>query len=183
MSGKYQNWRMSESTRNAARAQLEGALYRGVPEGTDVQGVESQIGRQRLIEEMAGTTDKQSRAWKTARDTLTRWRNGTRGIGPKNAGKIRKIAEGDRRRRAGRRPVHVTITGDFKTSGSRWANGKARAGLTGGASSDFMDAIEAGDSELAMQIAMDEYGLDPDRVEGIEHLEGIEMHFDDGDDE
>lgn len=183
MAGQYENWRMSSATRDSARGQLERSLYRGVPEGTDIHGAESQIGRQRLIEEMAGTTDKQSRAWKTARDTLTRWRNGTRGIGPKNAAKVRKIAEGERRRRASRRPVHVTITGDFKTSGSRWRNGQMRAGLTGSASSDLMDAIEAGDSELAMQIAMDEYGLDPDRVEGIEHLEGIEMQFDDSEDE
>jgi hypothetical protein len=182
MNRDYPEWDMSAGTRSRIDAQVREQIYRGVPPGEDSGASEQQIGREELTRRLAGTGDKSSRAWKTARDTLTRYRNGRRRVGSKNATRIRKATEAARRDRMhAARTARVQISAGWQTSRTLWL-GKAVADLSGPDLYDFLDAIEAGNTLLAIQIVADVYGLDPEFVMSLEEIgeititsEGIDL--------
>ena len=78
------DWDMDDNTRRALSEQLDAALFGDVPGGGDVEAVVEQVGRDRLLEAMSGTTDQGTREWKNARDNLSRWRRGARRPNPES---------------------------------------------------------------------------------------------------
>jgi hypothetical protein len=174
MPPEYPPWEMSDDTRAALGGQMDAGMYAGVPEGAAVEDVVAQVGRDRLLEMMSGTTDRSSREWKNARDNLSRWRRGARHPSGSSQDRMRGAAETGRRAEIrGRRHAHVTLNATVRTSSKSW--GLAKADLTGSALDDFMDAREAGNDELAAQIVFDNYGMDPDVIVGIDSIEGFEI--------
>lgn len=167
----YPEWDTDEETDQTVDEGVNDGVYRGVPPGEDVAGSEAQIGREELTRRLAGTDDKSSRAWKTARDTLTRYRSGRRRVGARNAARIRQATQAARRDqiRAARR-LHVEIAAGWQTSRTLWL-GRAVADLTGADLEDFLAAVAAGDTMLAVQIVADTYGLDPEFVMGIDDVD------------
>lgn len=166
----YPDWDMSDGTADRIGRELASEVYRGVPPGTDSVAAERQIGREELTARLAGTTDRSARAWKTARDNLTRWRSGRRVIGPRNAARLRAAVEAARRDRIREaRSVNVTVTASWQTSRTAWI-GKAVADLTGEDLADFLTALEQRDFVGAVQIAAEAYGLDPEFVMAINDL-------------
>src|SRR6516162_4415732 len=97
MPREYPAWDMDDNTRRERGEGLDGALYSGVPGGADVEAVVQQVGRERLLEAMSGTTDKSSREWKNARDNLSRWRRGARHPNEASRNQLRGAAEARRR--------------------------------------------------------------------------------------
>jgi hypothetical protein len=171
---EYSPWDMTDQTRAALGQQRETSMYSGLPGGSDVEGIVSQVGRDRLIEAMSGTTDRSSREWKNARDNLSRWRRGARNPSQASRDRLRGAAETNRRqeiRQTGR--AHVRVDAEIRTSSKRW--GYADADLTGPALEDFLAASAAGNDELATQIVFDAYGLDPEFVLGIDGVSGFDI--------
>jgi len=167
---------MTDETRAELGRQREASMYSGVPDGADVEGIVGQVGRERLLEAMSGTTDRSSREWKNARDNLSRWRRGARHPSPVNRDRLRGAAEADRRqeiRQTGKATVRVDAT--VRTSKNRW--GYAEADLTGPDLTEFLAACEAGNDELATQVVFDAYGLDPEFVLSIEGIEGFDISW------
>ncbi|WP_028935540.1 hypothetical protein [Pseudonocardia spinosispora] len=174
----YPDWDMSGETEDRIARELAAEVYRGVPPGTDSVAAERQVGREELTARLAGTSDRSSRAWKTARDNLTRWRSGRRAIGPRNAAKLRAAVEAARRDRIREsRVVNVTITANWQTSRTAWI-GKAVADLTGEDLADFLTALEQRDYVGALQIAAEAYGLDPEFVMSINELGEVTVSSD-----
>jgi hypothetical protein len=175
MQRDYPEWDIDDDTAEIVDRSVRDEIYRDVPPGTDSVASEEQVGRQELTARLAGTRDKSSRAWKTARDTLTRYRSGRRAVGPRNAARIRAATEAARRDsiRAARR-AHVEITAGWTTSRTRWL-GKPVADLTGEDLTDFLAAIEEGDTLGAIQIVADVYGLDPEFVLEIDADNGFDI--------
>ena len=177
MAREYEAWDMDDNTRQALNEQLNASLYRDVPGGGDIEAVVGQVGRDRLLEEMSGTTDRRSREWKNARDRLSRYRRGARRPNPENRAKIRGAAEAGRRDEIrGRGSAHVRFRATFTTSKKPW-QGYADADLTGPDLTDFLDAQAAGDDELAAQIVTDAYGLGPEFVLGIDDISGFDIRW------
>ncbi len=177
MARGYPGWDMDDDTERRIDQEVRGQVYEGVPPGTDSAAAEAQIGREELTARLAGTTDRTSRAWKSARDTLTRYRSGRRRVGPKNAARIRAATEAVRcdRIRASR-VVNMTVTANWQTSRTAWI-GKAVADLTGEDLTEFLAAVESGDTVGAVQILSDAYGLDPEFVQGINELGEIDIQW------
>jgi hypothetical protein len=174
MPPEYPPWEMSDDTRQALSGQMDQGMYTGVPEGAAVDDVVAQVGRDRLLQMMSGTTDRSSREWKNARDNLSRWRRGARNPSASSQDRLRGAAETGRRdeiRQRGR--AHVTLNATVSTSSKTW--GYADADLTGSALDEFLAAREAGNDELAAQIVFDNYGLDPDLIVGIDSIEGFQI--------
>ncbi len=177
MAREYDRWDMDDSTRRALNEQLNASLFGDVPGGGDVEAVVEQVGRDRLLEAMSGTTDRGTREWKNARDNLSRWRRGARRPGAASQAKLRGAAETRRRddvRSSGR--AHVRFNATFKTSKKPW-QGYADADLTGSDLEDFLAAQAAGDDELAAQIVTDAYGLDPEFVLRIDDISGFDIQW------
>jgi hypothetical protein len=173
MERDYPDWDLDERAEELLDRGIRDQIYRGIPPGTDTVAAEAEIGRDELTARLAGTTDKSTRAWKTARDTLTRYRSGRRTPGPKNAARIREAIEAARRDRIrAARHARVDISAGWITSRTRWY-GKAVADLTGDDLTDFIAAIEQDDMVLAVQIVADAYGLDPDYVMGLDISDGV----------
>ena len=177
MARDYPAWDMDDNTRRELGEGLDGALYQGVPAGEDVEAIVAEVGRDRLLEAMSGTTDKRSREWKNARDNLSRWRRGARRPSEASRRQLRGAAEAQRRAQVqARGHAHVRFNATFRTSKKPW-QGYADADLTGSDLDDFLAAQAAGDSELAAQIVADAYGLDPEFVLGIEGPSGFEISW------
>jgi hypothetical protein len=171
---EYSPWEMDPQVRQDLAASMDAGMYTGVPEGAAVEDVVSQVGRDRLIEMMSGTTDRRSREWKNARDNLSRWRRGARHPGAASQRRLRDAATTTRRdeiRQTGR--AHVKLNATVHTSSKVW--GYADADLTGPDLDDFLAAREAGDDELAAQIVFDAYGMDPDMIFRIDEIGPFEI--------
>jgi hypothetical protein len=177
MPREYPAWDMDDNTRRQLGEGLDGALYSGVPGGADVEAVVQQVGRERLLEAMSGTTDKSSREWKNARDRLSRYRRGARHPDKANQAAMRGAAEARRRDQVrDRGHARVRFNATFITSKKPW-EGYAVGDLTGPDLDDFLAAQAAGNSELAAQIVSEAYGLDPEFVLGIEGPSGFEIQW------
>jgi hypothetical protein len=167
---------MTPETRAELTHRMDEGLYAGLPGGAAVEDIVAQAGRDSVIEQLSGTTDRSSRAWKNARDNLSRWRRGARHPSQVSQQGLRSAAEASRRgeiRAAGR--AHVRVSATVRTSSKTW--GYADADLTGPVLDDFVAAREAGNDELAAQIVFDAYGLDPDMIVSLEGVEGFEISW------
>jgi hypothetical protein len=166
----YEPWDVDKTLKDKIRSLVDRIVYRGVPKG-DIAGMVDAIGKEKLAFRLAGTTDKKSRAYKTARDSLTRWIKGKRK--PK-ATTVEKVNGAVKNQKLGefrqRGSISVSVVGNYKTSKTVWKNGNVHASLTGEAKENFLAALESGDNETAIQIACAEYGLDPDLVENLEDI-------------
>lgn len=178
MDRDYPHWDMDARTRDILNRQTRAATYSPgpAPPAADIRAVEDYVGKDRLIASMAGTTDKSSPQWKNARDRLGRYRRGDRSPNAANRQALRRAIDAARKRRARsrRRSVNrsrrltVSFTATFTTSRKPWT-GPVDGDLTGPDRDDFLDAINAGDGELAAQIVLEAYSLDPEFVLSIDN--------------
>ncbi|MFC9916348.1 hypothetical protein [Streptomyces sp. NPDC127197] len=163
MSSPYDEWEIPDPVHRDLEQGLMEGVYGAMADGS-IQSVVDAIGKQELILMMAGTTDKKSRAYKSARDKVGRWLKGSRR--PSKAGQqlLDSLAKKFKRDQVmARGSLSVSISGTFVTSKKPW-KGKMSATLTGTALADFMDALEGGDPMWAAQVVCQEYGMDPDVV-------------------
>ena len=174
MARDYRPWTMSSDVRQGLGEKVSQALYGGIDSG-NVGGLIEQFGKPELASRIAGTTDKKSRAYRSARDSLTRWQRGSRRPSKANAAKLDVAAKGEKRAkiRAGGSAA-VSMGAAVKTSKSSWT-GRMTATLTGSALADFLDATGDGNYELAAQIVSDQYGLNPDYVEGLSGVNSFDL--------
>lgn len=169
---------MEDETRQALSESLENELFAGieVPSSpAEVRRMQDQFGKENLTAWLAGTTDKGSRAWKSARDGLSRRRSGRGGIGKLWRDKFRTA--GRRARSSGirsRGSLHVKLTADITTSRTTDYGRTMEADLTGSALEDYLDAIESGNYEQAAMINADAYGIDPDIIIGLQNISGFD---------
>lgn len=176
MAREYNSWDMEAGTRARMAEGYKSSAYGDLPPGSDVNAIVDRVGKQELIQRLAGTTDKKDRAYKSARDKVTRWEKGTRNPNKDAQSRMSAIMEDKRRqemRNAGR--VNVKVKGEYRFSSGTWDY--VEAPLTGPALEDFMSAMERGDYEMATQIVAEEYGVDPGDIEGMEGFEGVDMDW------
>lgn len=168
--------RFKRGAKSGLREHMEETTFRDVNPG-DVAGLVAQMGKRQLAERMAGTTDRSSRAYKNARDNISRWMRGART--PRAAATTQRL---EKAARAGkldelrqRSSLRVSARADVTVSKRKWSNGQMEAFLEGGALATYLDALENGDHAGALGVVMDEYGLDPDMVASIDAIHGFEM--------
>ncbi|HWD07068.1 MAG TPA: hypothetical protein VG674_31960 [Amycolatopsis sp.] len=183
MSREFPEWGMDNETRTALDAQISGGMFGGIPEPQtpeDVRALESRYGKNAVIAAIAGTLDKASRAWKSARDGLSRRRAGRVGIGEAWRGKFNAAARAGRMqaaRAAGR--MSVSLTADIRTSRT-WDRGrKMSADLTGSDLAAYLDALADGQYEHAAMVVAEAYGIDPDVIVEIANIAGFEADIED----
>ena len=136
-------------------------------------------GRRELAERMSGTTNRSSREYKNARDYISRHLRGSRRS--VKSPEYRKVIaganqEGKKNRVIESGSLNVTITGDFKVS-NRVYRGQIKASgrnaLTGDALRNYVNAVERGDMQTALNIVSRNYGM-PDiaqvnRITSVEY--------------
>lgn len=169
-------WEMSDQTRAQLHEQITSEMFGQISDPqspADVRAMQDRYGKENLTAWLAGTRDKSSRAWKSARDGLSRRRTGRGGIGKLWRDKFRtaqRRAQSDRVRSRG--SLSVTLTADVLVS-SRWDYGRPMyASLSGGELEDYLAALEAGNLEQAAMVVAESYGL-PEIV-SIENVSGFD---------
>jgi soluble lytic murein transglycosylase-like protein len=173
----YSPWEMEPEIRESLDTAMRDGTYPGLGEirtREGIQRLEAQHGRQALTAQLAGTVDKSSRAWKNARDNLSRWRSGRRSISAGSASKVAtgvKNLLGSRYRDSGSLNVELYVT--VTTSRTSWT-GKMAADLTGADLEDYLSACEQGQWEQAAMIVADAYGLDPEYILSIDDVHGFD---------
>lgn len=146
-----------------------------ISEAVDALGGGSS-GRRELAERMSGTTNRSSREYKNARDYISRHLRGSRRS--VKSPEYRKVIAGANREGKKNRVIesgslNVTITGHFKVS-SRVYRGAIKAkALTGDALRNYVNAVERGDMQTALNIVSRNYGM-PDiaqvnRITSVEY--------------
>src|SRR5699024_9156455 len=178
MPRQYPEWDMSDEARQSLNNKASSAHFAGVPEPqspADIRAMQDRYGKDQLIEWLSGTDDKSSRAWKSARDGLSRRRNGRGGIGQvwrqkfQTAG--RKAATSGIRAQGS---LSVTLTADVRVS-SRWHRGRPMyASLSGNDLNDYLDALESGNIEGAAMVVADSYGIPPESITELDNISGWE---------
>jgi len=141
------------------------------PQSTDIHSAVDargggRAGKQRLAEELSGTTDRSSRTYKNAVDYISRHLRGSRRsvksdkyggvlITANREGKKAEIIDGG--------PLNITINADVKISSKTWKKGQLKAtgshALSGQDKADYLDAIEAGNYGKAVDIVAKSYGI------------------------
>lgn len=174
----YPEWDMSDESRQSLNEKANAAHFAAAPDPqtpADIRAMQDRYGKNQLIEWLSGTADKASRAWKSARDGLSRRRSGRGGIGKlwrqkfQTAG--RKAATRGLRAQGS---TNVTITADVKVS-SKWDRGRPMyASLSGSELSDYLDALESGNIEAAAMVVADSYGIPPESITELDNISGWE---------
>ena len=168
--------RFKRNARANLRAQTSQGVFGNLPPNPDLHALSQSMGKRALVEQMAGTTDRSSKAYKNARDNLGRYLRGTRSPNPASQQKIQKAARTDHVEQLRTRgSLRVKYTADVRKSKRLWKNGNITADLTGGELQDYLDAIEAGDEAGALAIVMDAYGLPADEVASIDNIHGMDL--------
>jgi hypothetical protein len=141
------------------------------PESTDIHSAVDargggRAGRQRLAEELSGTTDRGSRTYKNAVDYISRHLRGSRRsvksdkyggvlINANREGRKKEIIESG--------TLNVTIDATIQVSNGRpWGGGLNKKGtrpLRGDEISEYLEEIEAGRYSKAIQIVAKAYGI------------------------
>lgn len=179
MPREFPEWEMSDDDRRQLSARAEGGLWGGLPEvpetPEEVRRLQDRYGRDNLVAWLSGTTDRKSRAWKSARDGLSRRRAGRTGIGPQWRNKFQTASRRGRSGRVrGRGSLHVSLTADIRTSRT-WDYGRTMtADLTGADLDEFLQAVEENRYEDAATIVADNYGLSSDFILEIANVSGFE---------
>jgi hypothetical protein len=189
---EYPEWEMSDEARQQLNDKITGEHFAGLEEPqtpADVRRLQDEYGRENLTAWLAGTTDRSSRAWKSARDGLSRRRTGRQGIGKLWRDKFRTA--GRRGRTSGIRAhgaLNVRLTADVKVS-TKWDRQRPMsATLTGSDLADYLDALESGNVEQAAMVVADAYGIPPEAITELDNISGFESDLaaldeDDEDDE
>jgi hypothetical protein len=168
-------WNWGETTKAKLDRKVDQKMFSNLPRD-DVRAQVDTTQKERLAAQMAGTADKKSRAYKSARDALTRWATGKRTPKPASLAKVNNAARADRiSQYRSRGSLNISVVGDWRTSKTTWKNGNVHTQLTGQKQQDFLDAIERGDNETAVKIVCDHYGLDPDLIENIENITDFDI--------
>lgn len=170
-------FRFGRGARADFTKQAADPLYGSLPAGSDVRGAVDAIGRRALAEQLAGTTDRKSRAYKNARDYVSRHLAGRRTrVNPEYQRKIERAVRSERKRElraAG--PITVAVTGTIRVSKQgRYWTGNMRATLDGDALRDYLDALARDDGKEALGIVLDKYGLNPESVAEVRDITGVE---------
>lgn len=185
MPRNWPEWDMNDETRQALNQGIESELFGDQPEPSnadDVQALQNQYGRERLTEWLAGTNDRKSRAWKSARDGLSARRAGRRGIGSAWRDRFRSAARQGRADKIRQRgSLFVSITADIRTSRATDYGRTMKADLTGSALDDYLNAAQEGNHVQASMIVADAYGLDPEFIVEIDNITGIDTNLADED--
>lgn len=172
----WMGWDLASEVKNKVKGLFNRSVYRDVPQD-DIRAVEDRVGRDELAFLMADTRDKKSRAYKSARDRLTKIRSGK--VRTPKASTVNSANRAAMRKRTSeikeRGSTRISFVADVKTSRTTWANGKVAATLSGSALEEFTNALDAGDQEKALMVVCDEYGLDPDYVETLEDVKNLHM--------
>jgi hypothetical protein len=137
------------------------------PESTDIRSAIDSLGggdsgKRALAEQLSGTNDRNSRAYKTARDYISRHLRGARGaVKSEKYGNVLTTAnrEGRKREIMEGGSLTVRIEGDIKISDKVWKNGYLKATLTGSKLESYLSDIEAGRYSDAINIVEKEYGI------------------------
>lgn len=169
-------WNLSSEVKGKLDEKIKGSVYRDVPQD-DIHAAEAKYGKEELAYRMSGTRDKKTRAYKSARDRLTRIRSGkVRSPKASTVGSVnraaRKAKTDELRKRSS---IDVSCVADVKTSRTTWERGNIKATLSGEELEQFLAALDEGDQEAALQVMCDEYGLDPDYVEDITDVTNFHM--------
>jgi len=171
-----QRWNIPGTVRRKIADTMERTLFGDRESQRDVTGQIEQVGKRELAMRMAGTRDTRSRAYKSARDSLTRWGRGARSPSGKSLDRVAgagRSFRADQFRDTGR--LSVAMIGTFQTSRTDW-QGAARAELTGGALDMFLGAVERGDAEMAARTVARAYGPDfADYVTGIKDVKEFRL--------
>jgi hypothetical protein len=184
MPREFPEWEMSDDDRAELENRISGGMFGdlpGVPETPeDVRRLQDRYGKDNLIAWLSGTTDKRTRAWKSARDGLSRRRTGRQGIGRLWRDKFRSAGRRGRTQAIGNRgQLHVTLVADIRTS-RHWDYGRPMdADLTGDQLGDYLEALEGGNFDHAAMIVAEAYGIDPDYIVEIANISGFEADLDD----
>lgn len=188
MPREYPEWDISDADREALANSVSGSTWAGLPsppvDAAGVRTLQDRYGKDTLIAHLAGTTDKGSRQWKSARDGLSRRRAGRMAIG---RGWRDKFISAGRRARArsiiARGQMHVTLTADILTS-RHWDRGRRmNASLSGDDLQDYLDAVMGGRHEEAAMVVADSYGIGADVIISIANVSGVEADIPRGDDD
>jgi hypothetical protein len=164
------------------RAKLHGQADDAVSaKGTGTEWLQRLInqagGRDRLAMRLSGSHDKQSRAYKSQRDYISRVLRGGRGIGKGKAAKLGKEARAmaaDKVRRKST-PPKVKIAATWKMSKTEW-HGAASAEFTGEDRETLASLIESGDYDAILDMVASKYGEDfAANVWDVTDFEGIEI--------
>jgi hypothetical protein len=144
-------------------ARSDRGLYGDLPAGSDIAGAADKIGRQRLAEQLSGTTDRKSRKYRNARDYISRHvRGARRTVKSEFEGKVAGLLRNDRRAEIRQRgSMRVEIRADVQVSKKVW-KGLMRKDLTGSQVNDYLDALERDDGNEAMSVFLDAYGIGRD---------------------
>lgn len=153
-------------------SQSESAL--NLTPGTDIRAAVDQIGKQRLAEQISGTTDRNSREYKNARDYISRHLRGSRRtVTGSHAGRISEaLREHKIEELRSRESLQVEVTADVQVSSRTWRGGKMRATLRGASLERYLDAVESGNNRAAMSEFLEGYGIGQ-TVRSIANVRGV----------
>jgi hypothetical protein len=185
MSREFPEWGMDNETRAELDGRISGTMFGAIPEPQtpeDVQRLQDRYGKDAVIAAVAGTTDKQSRAWKSARDGLSARRAGRVGIGEAWRSKFKAAARAGRSDAIrARGSLSVTLTASIRTSRTWDQSRKMAADLSGSDLAEYLEALDAGAYDQAAMVVADAYGIDPDVILDIADIDGFDADADDAD--
>jgi hypothetical protein len=141
----------------------------------DIADLRADLGVRPLAEALAGTTDHNSRAYKSARDQLSRYARGGRKAAPARTDRLRGIAQRLRTQRLRAAGAAATIAGNVTVNGSdndtrfRVVSLDGGRRLTGADLTPTLNLANRGDWEGAadafQSAAARRWGFPPDAVE------------------
>lgn len=159
------------------------AIQRGIPTsantGADVVTFENVLGRSRVTEILSGTTDKKSKAWKSAQRQQQRYRRGERGrtkLTPRIQEKLKQGAVREARARFARQdgPTDVSLVVKWTiSSDTKRANPNAR--LADDYWRAFQGAVLRGNYVRAVQVVTEAYGVLADEVAALHAVMSVRI--------
>lgn len=180
MARDYEEWNYSQGARDSLHDQVQSTVFGEMDtrSAEGVQRLQEQFGREEVTAQLAGTRDKSTRAWKSARDSLSAWRSGRRGVSETSAERLQEAGRGGQLgllAAGGRAVIGMDVT--VRTSKATWS-GRVGADLTGRDLRDFVEAMERGDTTEAVMIGFDAYGLDPEYIIELVSVSNITVNGD-----
>lgn len=146
--------------------------------GANVNDLSSRMGRRRLAEQLSGTTDHSSRKYKNARDYISRHARGSRrSESPQYQSKIQEIQQKERQREMTESGVSVKVKADVKISEKTWRGGQMSANFTGDEARQYMEAVNRGDANRAMEMIVEKYdssGRMVSNLSGVTNVRSVE---------
>lgn len=167
--------RFKRGAKSALNNEIEAKVFNIDP--LDVPRMVATLGRAGLAAQLAGTTDKSSREYKNARDSVSRWLRGARTPSAANIGRLEKSARKTKVEELRAQPALNAVTvADVQKSKRVWKNGRIVATLDGADLEEFLAALESGDSKEAMSKMLDAYGLEADDVASINAVHSFDIY-------